>query len=69
MRDAAIEWQVRNGRNFVFTYPLVSETFDLLNDALGAHVKGEHALAALDAAAPGAVREGAVGGGTGMRMP
>lgn len=66
VRDAAIDWQVRNGRRFVFTYPLVAETFDALNDDTGEHVKPEHARAALDDARPGAVREGAVGGGTGM---
>ena len=66
VRDAAIEWQIRNGREFIFTYPLVTETFDVLNDATGAHVKPEHAWAALDATKTGAVREGGVGGGTGM---
>ncbi|WP_373070408.1 P1 family peptidase [Gemmatimonas sp.] len=66
VRDATIEWQIRNGREFIFTYPLVTETFDVLNDATGAHVKREHAWAALDAAKTGAVREGGVGGGTGM---
>jgi L-aminopeptidase/D-esterase-like protein len=66
VRDAAIEWQIRNGRQFVFTYPLVAETFDVLNDANGGHVRPEHAWAALDAARTGAVTEGAVGGGTGM---
>ncbi len=66
VRDAAIEWQIRNGRQFVFTYPLVAETFDVLNDANGGHVRPEHAWAALDAARAGPVPEGAVGGGTGM---
>jgi D-aminopeptidase len=66
VRDAAIQWQIKNGRQFVFTYPLVAETFDVLNDADGGHVKPEHAWAALDAAKPGPVQEGAVGGGTGM---
>ncbi len=66
VRDAAIQWQARNGRDFVFTYPVVAETFDYLNDANGEHVKPEHALQALDRAQPGRVEEGAVGGGTGM---
>ena len=66
VRDAAIQWQVKNGREFVFTYPVVAETFDFLNDANGEHVKPIHALQALDRAKPGAVEEGAVGGGTGM---
>ena len=67
VRDAAIQWQARNGRDFVFTYPIVAETFDSLNDANGEHVKPVHAMQALDRAKPGAVEEGSVGGGTGMR--
>jgi L-aminopeptidase/D-esterase-like protein len=66
VRDAALQWQVARGRSFVFTYPVVAETFDFLNDANGEHVKPTHAWAALDAARPGPVVEGAVGGGTGM---
>ena len=66
VRDAAIHWQIARGRQFVFTYPIVAETFDSLNDANGQHVKPEHAWAALDAAKPGPVTEGPVGGGTGM---
>ena len=66
VRDAAVQWQVKNGREFVFTYPIVAETFDFLNDANGEHVKPVHAFQALDRAKPGRVEEGAVGGGTGM---
>ena len=66
VRDAAIQWQLKNGRQFLFTYPVVAETFDFLNDANGEHVKPIHALQALDNAKPGPVQEGAVGGGTGM---
>ena len=66
VRDAAIQWQIKNGRQFVFTYPIVAETFDFLNDANGEHVKAAHAFEALDRAKPGPVEEGAVGGGTGM---
>ena len=66
VRDAAIQWQLKNGRKFLFTYPIVAETFDALNDANGEHVKPMHALQALDNAQPGRVQEGAVGGGTGM---
>ena len=67
VRDAAIHWQIANGRKFVFTYPIVAETFDSMNDANGQHVKPEHAWSALNAAKPGPVTEGPVGGGTGMR--
>ncbi len=66
VRDAAIQWQLKNGRQFIFTYPIVAETFDFLNDANGEHVKAVHAFDALDRAKPGRVEEGAVGGGTGM---
>ena len=66
VRDAAIQWQLKNGREFIFTYPIVAETFDFLNDANGEHVKPVHAFTALDRAKPGPVEEGAVGGGTGM---
>src|SRR5689334_10785808 len=66
VRDAAIQWQLKNGRQFVFTYPIVAETFDSLNDANGEHVKAAHAFQALDRARPGVVEEGAIGGGTGM---
>src|SRR6476619_5574075 len=66
VRDAAIQWQLKNGREFIFTYPIVAETFDFLNDANGEHVKASHAFAALDRAKAGPVEEGAVGGGTGM---
>jgi len=66
VRDAAIQWQLKNGRIFTFTYPIVAETYDFLNDANGEHVKATHAFQALDAATAGPVQEGAVGGGTGM---
>jgi L-aminopeptidase/D-esterase-like protein len=66
VRDAAIQWQLARGRELLFTYPLVAETFDFLNDANGEHVKSEHVWAALDSARTGPVVEGAVGGGTGM---
>jgi L-aminopeptidase/D-esterase-like protein len=67
VRDATIEWLRRNRPGFLWTLPLVAETYDgVLNDAEGFHVKPEHALAALDGASGGPVREGNVGGGTGM---
>jgi D-aminopeptidase len=46
--------------------PVVGEVFDgTLNDIDGFHVRAEHVRAALEAAAPGPVAEGGVGGGTG----
>jgi D-aminopeptidase len=48
--------------------PVVAETYDGgLNDINGFHVTPAHTLAALDGARGGAVPEGNVGGGTGMR--
>lgn len=47
--------------------PVVGETWDgYLNDANSGHVRAEHAMTALDAARPGPVAEGSVGGGAGM---
>jgi len=67
VRDAVVEWMVKQDRSGPFWYPLVAETSDgLLNDMKGQHVTKEHALAALDAAHGGALDEGNVGGGTGM---
>jgi L-aminopeptidase/D-esterase-like protein len=72
VRDAVIAWMDSTGVNaspadgLWYTYPVVAETYDVLNDILGQHVTREHALAALNAAAPGPVAEGNVGGGTGM---
>jgi L-aminopeptidase/D-esterase-like protein len=51
-----------------YFYPTVGETWDgTMNDTNGFHVKGEHALEALESAKPGPVAEGNVGGGTGMQ--
>jgi L-aminopeptidase/D-esterase-like protein len=47
--------------------PVVAETYDgHLNDAWSFPIRPEHAAAAIEAAAGGAVGEGNVGGGTGM---
>jgi L-aminopeptidase/D-esterase-like protein len=67
VRDATIDWELRHGRKFIFTYPIVAETYDgVLNDTNGFHVKPEHVFNALDTATGGRVLEGNVGGGTGM---
>jgi L-aminopeptidase/D-esterase-like protein len=68
VRDAIIQWEVSK-KNALQPWwlPVVAETYDgALNDINGFHVKSEHVLAALDAAAGGLPKEGAVGGGTGM---
>ena len=67
VRDAAIRWMLEQGADFEWALPVVAETYDgVLNDINGFHVTAEHVLAALNGAAGGPVREGAVGGGTGM---
>ncbi|MEO7682978.1 MAG: P1 family peptidase [Gemmatimonadaceae bacterium] len=67
VRDAILQWQVSRPGLQPWGLPVVAETYDGgLNDINGFHVKPEHVLAALDAATSGPVREGAVGGGTGM---
>ena len=67
VRDATIDWELKNGRKFLFTYPIVAETYDgVMNDINGFHVKPQHVFAALDGAKAGRVTEGNVGGGTGM---
>ena len=68
VRDAIIQWEVSK-KNALQPWwlPVVAETYDGgLNDINGFHVKPEHVLSALDGAAGGVPKEGAVGGGTGM---
>lgn len=67
VRDAVIEWQLRQGRlPDRWSLPVVAETFDgFLNDINGFHIKRAHVFEALDTASPGPVLEGSVGGGTG----
>ena len=71
VRDAVIEWgnkrSTKQGYSGDYSLPVVAETWDGgLSDINGFHVKKEHAFAALDSAASGAIAEGNVGGGTGM---
>jgi D-aminopeptidase len=72
VRDAIIDYAARRwppeGDGWtVWSLPIVAETWDgTLNDIYGHHVRPEHLAAAIDAAVPGPVAEGAVGGGTGM---
>lgn len=68
VRDAVIAWQKERDPTFLWALPVVAETYDGgLNDINGFHVRPEHAFEALDGARGGAVEQGAVGGGTGMR--
>ena len=69
VRDALIAADVAEreevGR---WSLPVVAETWDgYLNDVNGQHVRSEHVLAALAAAARGPVPEGNVGAGTGTK--
>ena len=74
VHDAIGEWNVRhfskgNLFDFSFGLPVVAETWDgYLNDINGLHVKKEHVFEALDSAATGPVKEGNIGGGTGMAL-
>jgi D-aminopeptidase len=70
-RDAMLKWFVQ--KNWIkeegwYTYPVVAETWDgVLNDIYGFHVKEANAFEALNTASSGPVKEGNIGGGTGMR--
>jgi len=68
VRDAILQWQVSRPGLQPWGLPVVAETYDGgLNDINGFHVKPSHVVGALDGARGGAVAEGNVGGGTGMR--
>ncbi len=68
VHQAVIEWSVRNVEGLSWSLPVVAETWDgMLNDIDGFHVEREHVFEAIAAARGGAVEEGSVGGGTGMR--
>jgi D-aminopeptidase len=70
VRDAVLKWFIEvqwYRESFWYTYPVVAETYDgFLNDIYGFHVKEEHAYEALNTASGGQIREGNIGGGTGM---
>jgi L-aminopeptidase/D-esterase-like protein len=69
VRDAVIQWfDVVATIDIPWHQPVVGETSDAgLNDMQGFHVKQSHVFEALNGARRGAVAEGNVGGGTGMR--
>ncbi|WP_206524294.1 P1 family peptidase [Lujinxingia sediminis] len=71
VQDAVVQWMVRRhpeiGRRGDVPIPLVGECDDSwLNDIAGGHLRAQHVFEALDRARGGRVREGNVGGGTGM---
>jgi len=67
VRDSAIQWMRHQDWPFLWTCPIVGETYDgFFNDIDGGHIRAEHVFNALDTAHTGSIAEGNVGGGTGM---
>lgn len=71
VRDAVIEWYTKRIKGSDYSgdisLPVVAETWDgFLNDINGFHVKKEHVFEAMESATGGPIKEGNVGGGTGM---
>lgn len=71
VRDAVIEWSMKKMTSGDYSgdisLPVVAETWDgFLNDINGFHVTKEHVFEALESADSGPIKEGNVGGGTGM---
>ena len=71
VRDSVIQWlrshDLLKSGNYPWALPVVAETWDgALNDLNGFHVQPQHVFAALDSATSGPIKEGNVGGGTGM---
>jgi L-aminopeptidase/D-esterase-like protein len=69
VHEGVIEWTVRAhpriGAQWVL--PVVAETWDgYLNDINGRHVRPHHVVEAIETATAGPIRNGSVGGGTGM---
>jgi len=69
-RDAVLKWFVENNwydEDLWYIYPVVAETYDgFLNDIYGFHVNDKNVFEALNNATSGPVKEGNIGGGTGM---
>lgn len=71
VRDAVIEWYAKRMKPGSYdgdvSLPVVAETWDgFLNDINGFHVTKQDAYDAMESASTGPVKEGNVGGGTGM---
>ena len=72
VHHGAVRWMIDTYADYfreehAWAMPVVAETYDgVLNDINVLHVTAEHAIAALNAAGPGPVAEGSVGGGNGM---
>ncbi|MDA7966845.1 P1 family peptidase [Ruegeria sp.] len=72
VHHAATRWMIDTYADYfrdehAWAMPVVAETYDgVMNDINAQFVTAQHALDALNAAAPGPVAEGCVGGGNGM---
>lgn len=70
-RDAVVHWATKRFSNHYsegFALPISAETYDgFLNDINGFHVKQGHVQSAIEGAIAGPIKEGSVGGGTGMK--
>ena len=72
VHHATVGWMVNQYMDFFiedhgWAMPVIAETYDgLTNDICGRHITEEHVLSALTSARSGPVKEGNVGGGTGM---
>jgi len=68
VRDTIIQWQAEKDKLFQeWSCPLVAETADgRLNNMNAFYVRPDHVIEALENAGAGPVKEGNVGGGTGM---
>lgn len=70
-RDATIKWAVdylAERYHDDFALPVAAETYDgFLNDINGFHVRESHVIEAIGTSRGGAIEEGSVGGGTGMK--
>jgi D-aminopeptidase len=73
VHHAAVGWMIERypaefRDHWGWAMPVVAETYDgICNDICGRHISEADALAALDGAQSGPVREGNVGGGAGMQ--
>jgi L-aminopeptidase/D-esterase-like protein len=70
-RDATLRWAVKRFPDYFsdgFALPVAAETYDgFSNDINGFHVTADHVEMAIDTATSGPIREGSIGGGTGMK--
>lgn len=70
VRDAVLKWFIEKHwykEDFWYTYPVVAETYDgFLNDIYGFHIRESNVYEALNSAKSGYIKEGNIGGGTGM---